>query len=114
MSPDGARIWVEGYKPTTGDEGEVKRLIAYLWPFTSYRDVNRGSMMEQAAAARHNQQLASALPIYINRWAISASLELILAEITPVLLAAVFAILFALSFCMIVQMVRVWLEFKRY
>jgi hypothetical protein len=91
----------------------VKRLISYLWPFGAYKDVNRGSMMEQAAAARHNQQLARTLPTYINRWAMWASVEFILVEITPVLLAAFFALLFALSFCVIVQMVRIYFEFKR-
>ena len=67
----------------------MKRLISYLWPFASYRDADHGSMLQRAAASRHNQQLSKSLPIYINRWAMSASVELILTEIVPATLVPV-------------------------
>jgi hypothetical protein len=91
----------------------MKRLISYLWPFASYRDADHGSMLQRAAASRHNQQLSRSLPIYINRWAMSASVELILTEIVPATLVPVIALLFTVSVCALVQMVAVWMMFKR-
>ncbi len=91
----------------------MKRLISYLWPFASYRDADHGSMLQRAAASRHNQQLSRSLPIYINRWAMSASVELILTEIVPATLVPVFAVLFTVSVCALVQLVAIWMMFKR-
>jgi len=91
----------------------MKRLISYLWPFASYRDADEGSMLQRAAASRHNQQLSKSLPTYINRWAISASIELILTEIVPVALVPVFAVLFTVSVCALIQIFAVWMMFKR-
>jgi hypothetical protein len=93
--------------------GPMKRLISYLWPFASYRDADHGSMLERAAASRHNQQLSKSLPTYINRWAISASVELILTEVMPAVLVPVFAILFTVSFCALTLFVAIWMMFKR-
>jgi hypothetical protein len=91
----------------------LRRLIAYLWPFVSYRDADEGSMLQRAAASRHNQQLSKSLPVYINRWAISASIELILTEIVPATLVPVFAVLFTVSVCALLQIAAVWMMFKR-
>lgn len=91
----------------------MKRLIAYLWPFGSYSDANKGTMLERAAAMRRNRQLSRSLPIYINRWALSASIELILTEIAPRVLVPVFALLFTVSACALMHLIRVWLMFKR-
>ena len=93
--------------------GEMKRLISYLWPFASYRDVNHGSTLERAAASRHNQQLSKSLPIYINRWAITASVELILTEVMPAVLVPVFGMLFTVSVCALTLCVAIWMMFKR-
>lgn len=91
----------------------MKRLISYLWPFASYRDTDEGSVLQRAAASRHNQQLSKSLPIYINRWAISASIELILTEIVPATLVPVFAVLFTVSVCALMQLVAIWMMFRR-
>ena len=91
----------------------MKQLISYLWPFGSYRDANRGSMMERAAALRHNQRLSRSLPTYINRWALSASVELVMTEVAPATLVPVFALLFTVSFCALILMVRIWLALRR-
>jgi hypothetical protein len=91
----------------------MKRLISYLWPFESYRDADEGSMLQRAAASRHNQQLSKSLPTYINRWAISASIELILTEVVPVALVPVVAVLFTVSMCALIQIFAVWMMFKR-
>jgi hypothetical protein len=37
----------------------------YDWLFV---DVNRGSLLERAAARRHNQARSAWLPIYLRRW----------------------------------------------
>lgn len=91
----------------------MKRLISFLWPFASYRDADRGSLMERAAASRHNQQLSKSLPTYMNRWAISASVELILTQIMPAALVPVLAILFTGSVCALMLFAATWMMFKR-
>jgi hypothetical protein len=91
----------------------MKRLISYLWPFASYRAADEGSMLQRAAATRYNQELAKSLPTYMNRWAIFASIELILTEIVPATLVPVFAVLLTVSVCALMQMVAIWMMFKR-
>ena len=91
----------------------MKRLIAYFWPFGSYRDADHGSMMERAAALRHNRQLSGSLPVYINRWAICAAVELMLLQVVPRALMPVIAVLLTISVCALVHMIRVWLFFRR-
>lgn len=46
------------------------RTLLYRYFFFGwlFKDVNRGSMFEQAAAWRHNQQQARWLPKYMRRW----------------------------------------------
>jgi len=91
----------------------MKRLIAYWWPLASYRDADRGSMMERAAASRHNQQLSKSLPTYINRWAMTASVELVLTEVMPAALVPVVAIMFTASVCALTLFAAIWVMFKR-
>ena len=92
---------------------DIKRLIAYLWPLGSYRDADHGSMMERAAAFRHNEKLARSLPLYINRWAVSASVELILTQLLPAALVPAVAILFTGSICALTLFTAIWMLFKR-
>jgi hypothetical protein len=42
----------------------------YLWPFWLFRDVRQGSLLEQAAAYRHNRAQRGYLPGYLVKWAI--------------------------------------------
>ena len=92
---------------------DVKNLVAYFWPFGAYRDVQHGSMMERAAAWRHNRELSSSLPQYINRWAVCTALELILMDTLPSALVPVVAVVLTISVCGLLHMVRVWLLFRR-
>lgn len=96
-----------------GQAGEMKYLIAYLWPLASYRDANHGSMLERAAASRHNQQLSRSLPTYINRWAMSASVELILTKVMPAALIPVAGMMFTVSVCALTLFGAIWMMFKR-
>lgn len=91
----------------------MKRLISFLWPFSAYRDVNCGSLLERAAATRYNKTLSKSLPVYINRWAMSASVELILTEVAPAFLVPVFAFLFSVSVCLLMHLIQAWMLFKR-
>jgi preprotein translocase subunit SecY len=91
----------------------MKSLIAYLWPFAAYRDADQGSMMERAAAWRHNQRLSKSLPTYINRWAMSASIELVLTKVMPAMLVPVFGMIFTVSVCALMLCVAIWMLFKR-
>jgi hypothetical protein len=91
----------------------MKSLIAYLWPFAAYRDADHGSTMERAAAWRHNRQLSKSLPTYINRWAMSASIELVLTKVVPTVLVPVFGMIFTVSVCALTLCVAIWMLFKR-
>ncbi len=70
-------------------------------------------MMERAAALRYNRQLSGSLPVYINRWAVCAAVELMLLHMAPGVLMPVVAVLLTISVCALVHMVRVWLFFRR-
>ena len=91
----------------------MKALIAYFWPFAAYRDVERGSMLERAAAWRHNRQLSNSLPRYISRWAGSVALELVLLAYLPLSLTPALAIVLTVSFCGLLHIVSIWLLFRR-
>ncbi len=91
----------------------MKALIAYFWPFAAYRDVGRGSVLERAAAWRHNRQLSSSLPLYIRRWAVCVALELILIATLPSPLTRPLAVLLTLSFCGLLHLLSVWLLLRR-
>ncbi len=95
------------------DIKRIKRTIAYFWPLGSYRHADRGTIMERAAAFRHNEKLARSLPLYINRWAVSASVELILTQVLPAAVVPPIAILFTASFCAITTLTAIWMLFKR-
>jgi hypothetical protein len=91
----------------------VNRLASYFWPYGGYRDANRGSQLEQAAARRHNRQLSSSLPAYINRWAMVAAVLLILSQVVPESVAPFVGVLFTFSFCAVVHLLHVWTLFRR-
>lgn len=95
------------------DFKRIKRTIAYFWPLGAYRHADRGTIMERAAAFRHNEKLARSLPLYINRWAVSASVELILTQVLPAAVVPPIAILFTASFCAIATLTAIWMLFKR-
>lgn len=50
----------------------------YLWPFWLFQDVRDGSLLEQAAAYRHNRAQRGYLPGYLLKWSIMVSLLLAL------------------------------------
>src|SRR5579864_3638366 len=91
----------------------VNPLISRFWPFAQYRDVNRGSLLERAAAMRHNIALARELPVYINRWAMLSAVLLILTQGSPGPLAGLLGVLFTISFTTTVHFVNVWIRFRR-
>jgi len=90
----------------------VNRLATYFWPYAGYRDANHGSLLERAAARRHNRQLSLGLPAYINRWAMVAAVLLILTQVVPDSAAPVVGVLFTVSFCAVVHLVHVWTLFR--
>lgn len=48
-----------------------RQMLYRYWFFGwLFRDVNRASLLERAAAWRHNQQQARWLPTYLRRWAV--------------------------------------------
>jgi hypothetical protein len=91
----------------------VNRLATYFWPYAGYRDANRGTLLERAAARRHNRQLSLTLPAYINRWAMLAAVLLILTQVVPDGIAQVAGVLFTVSFCAVIHLLHVWTLFRR-
>lgn len=52
-----------------------RQLLYRYWFFGwLFRDVNRASLLERAAAWRHNQHQARWLPTYLKRWAVMSLL----------------------------------------
>jgi hypothetical protein len=91
----------------------VNRLAAQFWPCGQFRDADRGTALERAAAQRHNRELARALPGCINRWAMLSAVLLTLTQISQARLAQLFGVLFAVSFCGVVHFTQVWAMLRR-
>lgn len=45
-------------------------LYLYLWPFWMFEDANYGSLLERAAAYRHNREKRIYLPGYMVKWCV--------------------------------------------
>ena len=56
---------------TSFSDSLLYRYFFYGWLF---KDVQKGKMLERAAAWRHNQQQARWLPVYMRRWLLLSSL----------------------------------------
>jgi hypothetical protein len=52
-----------------------RQLYLYLWPFWLFRDASRGSLLERAAAYRHNRQQRIYLPGYALKWTVLTALQ---------------------------------------
>lgn len=53
-----------------GRESLTYLLYLYIWPFWMFRDADSGSLLEQAAAYRHNRALRIHLPGYLLKWSL--------------------------------------------
>lgn len=53
----------------------VRQLYLYLWPFWLFRDASRGSLLERAAAYRHNRAQRIYLPGYALKWSVLTLLQ---------------------------------------
>ncbi len=91
----------------------MNRLAAQFWPFEQFRDADRGTPLERAAAQRHNRELARSLPGCINRWAMLSAVLLILCQVCQARLAQFFGVLFSVSFCGVVHFTHVWALLRR-
>ena len=45
-------------------------LYLYFWPFWMFKDANKGTLLERAAAYRHNREKRVFLPGYIAKWSV--------------------------------------------
>lgn len=63
-------------------------LYRYFFFDWLFRDVRRGTLLERAAAWRHNQSQARWLPTYMRRWLCSGAVLYMLGAFVDVLLAA--------------------------
>lgn len=66
------------------------RTLLYRYFFFDwlFRDVSRGSMLERAAAWRHNRMQAQWLPTYMRRWLVSGLLLSALGSFVEMVLGA--------------------------
>lgn len=53
----------------------TRLLYLYLWPFWLFRDASRGSLLERAAAYRHNRAQRIYLPGYALKWTVLTALQ---------------------------------------
>lgn len=53
---------------TSADESFSRLLYAYLWPFWMFENANQGSLLERAAAYRHNRGRRAYLRGYMVKW----------------------------------------------
>jgi len=57
--------------PQSSRRPSFRQLLYRYWFFGwLFKDVNRPSLLERAAAWRHNQEQARWLPTYLRRWAV--------------------------------------------
>lgn len=95
------------------------RTLLYRYFFFGwlFRDVNRGSRLERAAAWRHNQAQARWLPVYMRRWLGSGVLLFALGSLVELALDApglsvCFYVPSALSVPINAVIVAAWLGLK--
>ena len=90
-------------------------LYRYFFFGWLFRDVNRGSLLERAAAWRHNQAQARWLPTYMRRWfwvgVVLYGLG-VLTELVSPSLAVLFYLPCALSVPVSAVICAAWLGFK--
>lgn len=102
-----------------GQPGMAFHLLVYRYFFFDwlFRDVNRGSFLERAAAWRFNREMRRYLPIYLRRWAILVVCSYALGamfESWPSLshAAAFFYCVTSVSAAMAMLIVRSWLGLR--
>ena len=103
----------------TDQSGKAFYLLAYRYLFFDwlFRDVNRGSSLERAAAWRSNREMRRYLPIYLRRWVILIVCSYALGamfESWPSLshAAAFFYCVTSVSVAMAMLIVRSWVGLK--
>ena len=62
--------------PAIGQDSLSYLLYLYFWPFWMFRDVREGSLIERAAAYRHNRALRIHLPGYLLKWSLIFAVQL--------------------------------------
>jgi len=65
----------EQHDDVPGGELPFARLLfLYLWPFSLFKNADRGDRFTRAAAYRHNREMRSHLPGYLRRWIVLCTL----------------------------------------
>ena len=81
-----------------------------------FRDVTRGSLIERAAAWRHNRANACWLPVYLRRWTLLGGLCFLaglgLETLAPPLVQAVFYLPSAISVSINAVTLAAWMGLK--
>ena len=102
-----------------GRPGMAFYLLVYRYFFFDwlFRDVNRGSFLERAAAWRFNREMGRYLPVYLRRWVILIVCSYALGamfESWPALshAAALFYCVTSISAAMAMLIVRSWLGLR--
>jgi hypothetical protein len=103
----------------TGQSGKAFHVLVYRYFFFDwlFRDVNRGSFLERAAAWRFNREMRRYLLVYLRRWVILVVCSHALGatfESWPSLshAAAFFYCVTSLSTAMAMLIVRSWLGLR--
>jgi hypothetical protein len=96
----------------------LQLLYRYVWPMWMFRDANRGSAVERAAAYRHNRSVRRHLPGYAGKWLLIAGATLLAmraAEQPPSvdagcqLACALLAVWLAWAVIVVIVLIAAWL-----
>ena len=103
----------------TGQSDKTLHLLVYRYFFFDwlFRDVNRGSFLERAAAWRFNREMRRYLPMYLRRWVILLVGSYVLGVMFESWLslshvAAFFYCVTSISAAMALLIVRSWLGLR--
>ena len=92
-------------------------LYRYFFFGWLFRDVNVGSMLERAAAWRHNRGSARWLPVYMRRWAVVGvagfGIGWLLESFAPPLLQTLFYVPSAISVPVNAVTLAAWVYLRR-
>ncbi len=91
--------------------------VKYLWPEWMFKDANKGTSLERAAAYRHNMSMANYLPTYIRRWTVLTGIAYTLVVLTeailPKIVAGFFGVIVGWAVATIFVLIAMYLLLKR-
>jgi hypothetical protein len=104
---------------TAAHEAWWHLLIRYLWPYSYFRDVSRGSLLERQQAYRFNRRMGIYLPGFMFKWALLTAFFFVLGTLCDELLdivlpAACCFVTGTWTLTVVIQLTIAWVWFKHF